>query len=50
MPTLFRLLLVVGVLAVLAFGAMTAMVTYMKPEPHAINQTIVIPQPPQPTR
>lgn len=44
MPTLFRLLLVVGLLAALAFGAMTAMVTYMKPDPHPISQTINIPQ------
>ena len=43
-PTLIRLLLVLGVLAVLVFGAMTAMVTYMRPAPRAISQTIVIPQ------
>lgn len=44
MPTLIRLMLVVGALAAVAFGVMTAMVTYMKPQPHAISQTIAIPQ------
>lgn len=43
-PTLIRLMLVVGALAAVAFGVMTAMVTYMKPQPHAISQTIAIPQ------
>ncbi len=43
MPTLFRLLLVGGVLAVLAFGAMTAIVTYLRPEPHDISQPVALP-------
>ena len=43
MPTLIRLLLVGGLLAVLAFGAMTAMVTYFRPEPHDITQSVTLP-------
>lgn len=43
MPTLFRLLLVGGVLAALALGAMTAMVTYLRPVPHDIRQPVPLP-------
>ena len=42
-PSLLRLLLVGGVLAAVAFGAMTAMVTYLRPEPHDITQPVALP-------
>ena len=44
MPTLFRLLLVIGVLAGLAYGAMLAMVTFLPPQPHDVSETIVRPK------
>ena len=47
MPTLFRLLLVIGVLAAVVYGAMTAMVTFLKPEPHAISQPVTLPAKPK---
>lgn len=43
MPTLFRLLFVVGLIAALAYGAMVAMVTFVHPEPHEITQTVRLP-------
>ena len=43
MPTLFRLLFVLGALAGLVFGIMTAMVTFIHPEPREITQTIALP-------
>jgi hypothetical protein len=42
-PTLFRLLLVLSALAALVYGGMTAMVTYMTPQPHQISQPINLP-------
>ena len=43
MPTLLRLLFVVGLIAALAYGAMVAMVTFVHPEPHEITQTVRLP-------
>ncbi len=43
MPTLFRLLLVIGVLVALVWGTMLAMVTYMKPQPRSIEQSVPLP-------
>ena len=37
MPTLFRLLLVLLVLAAAVFGGMIALVHYVHPEPHEIS-------------
>ena len=45
MPTLLRLLFVVGLIAALAYGAMLALVTFVHPEPHEITQTIRLPAP-----
>ncbi len=39
-PSLFRLLLTVALLAGLAYGAMLALVTFVTPEPHEIIQNV----------
>jgi hypothetical protein len=39
-PTLFRFLLVVGLLAGLVYGAMIALVTFVEPEQREIAQTL----------
>jgi hypothetical protein len=39
-PTLFRFLLVVGLLAALVYGGMVALVTYVEPQQHEIIQTL----------
>lgn len=43
MPTLFRLLFVIGILAAIVWGAMLAMVTYMKPQPRMIEHNVALP-------
>lgn len=40
MPTLFRFLLVVGLLAGLVYAAMIALVTFVEPEQREIVQTV----------
>lgn len=40
MPTLFRFLLIVGILAGLVYAGMVALVTYVHPEQREIIQTI----------
>ena len=47
MPTLLRLLLVLAVFAAIAFGIMLAMVTYMRPQSHAVTETITLPARPK---
>ena len=42
-PTLFRLLFVLALIAALAYGAMLAMVTFLHPPQHEIVQTIQLP-------
>ncbi len=42
-PTLFRLLFVVGVLVALIWGAMQAMVTYLAPHPREITRDVPLP-------
>lgn len=44
MPTLFRLLFVIGVIAALVYGAMIAMVTFLQPQPREISQTVTLPK------
>jgi hypothetical protein len=44
MPTLFRLTFVIGVAVALVYGAMLAVVTLVKPQPHEIGQAIALPQ------
>ena len=43
MPTLFRLLMTIALLVALVYGAMLAMVTFLKPVPREISQMIVLP-------
>lgn len=43
MPTLFRLLFVIGILVALVWGAMLAMVTYLKPQPRPIEHSVTVP-------
>ncbi len=43
MPTLFRLLITIALLAAVVYGGMVAMVTFLQPEPREITQTIVLP-------
>ncbi len=40
MPTLFRFLAIIGVIAGLAFAAMFALATFVEPEPREITVTI----------
>lgn len=40
MPSLIRFLIVVAVLAALAYGAMLALVTYVQPVPRPMEQAI----------
>ncbi len=42
-PTLFRLLFVIGVLVALVWGSMLAMVTYLKPQPREITRDVQVP-------
>ncbi len=43
-PTLFRLLFVVGLIGGLAYGAMLALVTFVQPQPREITQTVPLPK------
>lgn len=40
MPSLFRFLAVIAVLAGLVYGGMIALVTFVEPQPREITQTI----------
>lgn len=40
MPSLFRFLVLVGILAGLAYGAMFALVTFVQPQPRDMTQTL----------
>ncbi|MDB5596889.1 MAG: histidine kinase [Hyphomicrobiales bacterium] len=40
MPTLFRFVIVVGVLAALVWGGMIALVTFVEPQPREMTQTL----------
>lgn len=40
MPSLFRLILAIGLLVGAVYGAMLALVTFVTPEPHQIVQTV----------
>ena len=44
MPTLFRLLTVIGIAVGLAYGAMFAVVTLVTPQPREIVQAVALPQ------
>ena len=44
MPTLFRLLFVVGLIVALVYGAMLAMVTFIHPQQREISQPVTLPK------
>ena len=44
MPTLFRLLTVIGVAVGIVYGAMLAVVTFVAPQPREIVQAVALPQ------
>lgn len=44
MPTLFRLIFVLGLLAGAVYGGMVALVTFVHPEPHEITQNVPLPK------
>jgi amino acid permease len=46
-PTLFRLLFIVGLLVALAYCGMLALVTFVHPEPHEIVQSVALPKQPR---
>jgi hypothetical protein len=39
-PSLFRFLLIVGVLAAAVYGSMIALVTFVQPQPREITETV----------
>jgi hypothetical protein len=45
LPSLFRFIFVLGVLAALVYGGMIALVAYVQVEPREITQTVPIPKP-----
>ena len=45
MPSLFRFLLVLGVIAALVYGGMIALVTFVQVQPRDMTQTIQLPKP-----
>lgn len=47
MPSLFRFLFVLGLLAALVYGGMIALVAYVQVQPREITQTVPIPKPPK---
>jgi hypothetical protein len=44
-PSLFRFLLVIGVLAALVYGGMLALVSFVKVEPREMSQTVPLNKP-----
>ena len=44
MPSLLRFLLIVGILAMLVYGGMLALVDFVKVAPREITETIVLPK------
>ena len=47
MPTLFRLLFVLALLAAVVYGGMLALVAFGTPEPRQISTPIELPKPPK---
>ena len=45
MPSLFRFLLVLGVIAALVYGGMIVLVTFVQVQPRDMTQTIQLPKP-----
>ncbi len=44
MPTLFRLIFMLGLVAALGYGAMLALVTFVQPQPREISQSVPLPK------
>jgi hypothetical protein len=47
LPSLFRFLFVVGLLAALVYGGMIALVAFVKVQPREMTQTVILPKPPK---
>ena len=47
MPTLFRLIVVLGLIAAFVYGAMLAMVTFIHPQQREIVQSVPLPKAPR---
>jgi hypothetical protein len=47
LPSLFRFLFVIGLLAAMVYGGMIALVSYVKVQPREMTQTITLPKPPK---
>jgi hypothetical protein len=47
LPSLFRFLFALGVIAALIYGGMIALVAYVQVQPREMTQTIPIPKPPK---
>ncbi len=47
MPSLFRFLFALGVIAALVYGGMLALVTFVQVQPREMTQTIQLPKPPK---
>jgi hypothetical protein len=47
LPSLFRFLFVVGLLAALVYGGMIALVAFVKVQPREMTQTVTLPKPPK---
>jgi hypothetical protein len=45
LPSLFRFLLVIGILAALVYGGMLALVSFVKVEPREMTQTVPLNKP-----
>jgi hypothetical protein len=45
LPSLFRFILVLGVIAALVYGGMIALVTFVQVQPREITETIQLPKP-----
>jgi hypothetical protein len=48
LPSLFRFLFVVALLAALVYGGMLALVAFVKVQPREITQTVTLPKAPAP--
>ena len=47
MPSLFRFLFVIGLLAALVYGGMIALVTFVQVQPREMTETVTLPKPPK---
>ena len=47
MPSLFRFLFVIALLAALVYGGMIALVAFVHVEPREMTQTVPLPKPPK---